>query len=354
MSTILNGQRTPVTILTGFLGAGKTTLLNRILQGDHGLRVAVLVNDFGAINIDSELVVGIEGETISLSNGCICCTIRDDLLMAVVQTMSRPDKPEYILIEASGVSDPAAIAMTFLLPEVRPLIQLDGVITVVDAEQVTDPNEFDDLIYDQIYAADIVLLNKVDLVDEATRASVEEWVRSIVPKARILETVHADAPLELLLGVGRYQVDPDLDTISRHDPSHFNHDHDHDHDHDHKRHHDHGVEFSTWSFVSDKLLALDRFRAAFKELPTSVFRAKGIVALTDVPDRRAVFQLVGRRVSLTVGEPWGDDTPRTQLVFIGTPGGLDEAVLAPLLDSTLADGAARSGASVNEQWIRPR
>src|SRR5215207_7324853 len=139
----------PVTLLTGFLGAGKTTLLNSILQASHGLRVAVLVNDFGAINIDAQLVVNIEGETLSLANGCICCTIRGDLLATVFELLSRPVPPEYIIVECSGISDPVAVAETFLLPQLSPLAQLDAVITLVDAEQVQELSARSDLVLDQ-------------------------------------------------------------------------------------------------------------------------------------------------------------------------------------------------------------
>src|SRR5438105_1192883 len=126
----------PVTVLTGFLGAGKTTLLNRILNGDHGLRVAVLVNDFGAINIDGELVIGVKDDVISRANGGVCCTIRDDLVETVVQTINRPEAPEYILLEASGIADPSSIAVTFVDPEFRDRIRLDSIACVVDADQV--------------------------------------------------------------------------------------------------------------------------------------------------------------------------------------------------------------------------
>jgi G3E family GTPase len=356
----LNPDRTPVTILTGFLGSGKTTLLNRILQADHGLRVAVLVNDFGEINVDAGLVVNVEGESMELSNGCICCTIRDDLLMAVLNMMQRPQPPEYVIIEASGVSEPAAIALTFLMPELRPILQLDGVITVVDVEQVLDLGQYADLIYDQVYAADIVMLNKVDLVDRETVEQIKDWVRGIVPKARLLETVYADAPLELLLGVGRFAVDPELDSITPHAKSDFMHDdddHNHDHDEEHEHHHhahkhDHSQMFSTCSYVTDKPLALDRFRETFKALPTTIFRAKGFVNLADLPDRRAVFQMTGRRASLTVDKTWDGTRPMTKLVFISEPGGLDRDELRAAFDACIADGSPRQMDAINQEWAR--
>ena len=273
---------------------------------------------------------------MALSNGCICCTIRDDLLGVAVDLMRRPQPPEYILIEASGVSEPAAIALTFLLPELRPLLQLDGIITVVDAEQVMELGQYMDLIYDQIYAADIVLINKMDLVDAAYLDTLREWIREIVPSARILETVHGDAPLELLLGVGRFAGDPQLSHLTPFDPADFSHDDEDDHAHAHR--HDHSRQFSTWSYVTERPLALDRFREAFKAFPTTIYRAKGFVNLADLPARRGVFQLTGRRASLTVDPSWEGRPPLTQLVFIGSPGGLDPARLQALLDGCIVEG----------------
>jgi G3E family GTPase len=321
----------PVTILTGFLGAGKTTLLNHILRGQHGLRIAVLVNDFGAVNIDSQLVVDVAGETVSLANGCICCTIRDDLLIAALKVLQRPEPPDHILIEASGVSDPVAIAATFLLPELRPLMRLDATITVVDVEQIGTQGEYAELVEEQIAAADIVLLNKIDLVDEARRIDVAAWIRAIVPQARIFETAHGQAPLELVLGVGRSRHS--LDLAATDGP-----DHEHDHDHDH----DHGSAFGAWSYESNQPFDLPALREALKTLPTSIYRAKGVLALADVPGRRGIVQLVGKRFAITIGEPWGDTSPRTQLVFLGTPDSITHADLAARFDVCLSDGTPRT------------
>ena len=200
--------RTPVTVLTGFLGAGKTTLLNRILNGDHGMRVGVLVNDFGSINIDADLVVDVESDVISLANGCVCCSIRDDLSAAVIEVIERPERPEYILLEASGVAEPTGIALTFvddssLIDRVR----LDSIICVVDAEQVFAAPEQMELKIWQVAMADMVLLNKADLVGPEQIERIREWLDDRLHRYRLLEATRCDVPLEVLLGVGRF--DPD-------------------------------------------------------------------------------------------------------------------------------------------------
>ena len=185
----------PLTILTGFLGAGKTTLLNRILNGNHGLKVAVLVNDFGAINIDAELVVGVESNVISLANGCVCCTIRDDLVETVIETINRPEQPEYILLEASGVAEPTGIAMTFNNPRFRDRIRLDSILCVVDAEQVFAAPESMELKIFQMACADMIILNKVDLVGRDQIGEIREWLDSRFHRYRLIEANHGDVPL---------------------------------------------------------------------------------------------------------------------------------------------------------------
>ena len=177
----------PVTILTGFLGAGKTTLLNRILNGNHGLRVAVLVNDFGSINIDAELIVGVESNVISLASGCICCTIRDDLVETVLQTLNRPERPECILLEASGVAQPYGIALAFNNPSLRDRIRLDSILCVVDAEQVFAAPEMMELKISQMACADMVILNKVDLADSDQIARIKQWLNSRFHRYLLIE-----------------------------------------------------------------------------------------------------------------------------------------------------------------------
>jgi G3E family GTPase len=325
----------PLTIITGFLGAGKTTLLNRILRAEHGLRIAVLVNDFGAVNIDSQLVVGVEGDTVSLSNGCICCTIRGDFVKAVLGVLERPEPPEYIIVETSGVSDPLEVAMTF---QYMNQLRIDSILSVIDAEQfrAIDP-QYEVLAFNQVGIADILIVNKVDLVSAAELAHLRAYVADVAPRARVFETTYADVPLPLLLGVGMFDL-ARLPARAAQDV----HVHGDDHDHDHA-HPDHSLVFSTWHWRSDEPLSYRALRRFVDDLPPSIYRAKGIFFLADSPERRAVLHVVGRRAELTPqGEAWGSDTPTSQCVVIGTAGGVDGAALQARLDACLAKHAPRS------------
>lgn len=323
----------PVTIITGFLGAGKTTLLNHILHGDHGVRVAVLVNDFGAINIDSQLVVGVEGEgeMISLANGCICCTIRSDLLRATIKLLERPEgPPEYIIVETSGVSDPLSVAQTFNVADLRGMAQIDAIVTVVDAEQLGGlQKEMAYLAFEQLSVADIIVLNKTDLVSRAALDALrKEW---LYPQARVIETSFGKVPLELLLGVGRYDPARYVDR-----PPKDVHVHE---DAESSDAHDHSLVFSTWSWTSEKPLSLKAVRRVTKHLPPSIFRAKGILYLQDSPERKGVLHMVGTRLRLVIGDAWGSEPPRTQLVAIGSYGQVDSQMLTQQFDGCIAENA---------------
>ncbi|HEU4326699.1 MAG TPA: GTP-binding protein [Roseiflexaceae bacterium] len=311
---------TPLTILTGFLGAGKTTLLNRILREDHGLRIAVVVNDFGALNIDAELIVGVEEDTVRLSNGCICCSIRDDLLRTVALLVGRADPPDHVLIECSGVSEPAAVAATFQSLKIRPLVHLDSIIALVDAEQVHSQPDYADLIEEQIAAADIVIINKIDLASANLRAGLREWIGALVPQARILEASYAGVPLELIFDATRMREAAELPGAAWPD---------------------HSARFRSWSYQSDRPFRTSALRRALLELPPQVFRAKGVLALTTPADRRAILQLVGRRITLTPGEPWSDAIPQTQLILIGGPD-LETQPLHQLFDECLDEAQTAS------------
>lgn len=385
----------PITILSGFLGAGKSTLLNHILHGDHGLRIAALVNDFGAINIDAQFVVGVEGETVNLSNGCICCTIRGDLLKEALKLLRREDPPEYIIIETSGVSDPIAVANTFLVPEIKPLVRLDSILVVVDADNILTLDEENfGLALDQIAAADIVVLNKVDLVTAEELEDIKiDLIRRILPRtkkrkvflnvvdiktdlirrnvqeARILEVTYGQVPLELVLGVGMYAPERLQRRAERDVHVHgVDEEHDHEHsdehhydddeaEHHHHEHSDHTLVFSTWSWTTDRPLSLKALRGMFEELPNTIYRAKGIVQLHDMPDNRWILQMVGKSASLTLADVWGDGPPRTQIVMIGSHGGLDVGALRRQLEACIVADSLPAGVkqkTAKTEWTRKR
>lgn len=326
---------TPLTIITGFLGAGKTTLLNRILSADHGLKIAVLVNDFGSVNIDAAMIVNVEGETYSLSNGCICCTIREDLVRAVLDVLNRPEPPEYIVIETSGVSDPLEVALTL-----RPInaIAIDSILSVIDAEQiVTLERQYAVLAMNQVGMADIVILNKVDLVDGAGLARARAYIKRVMPNARIYETTHADVPLPLILNVDAF----DAGRLASRVPDDI---------HVHEAgaavshaHPDHGSAFSTWTYTSPKPMSLKALQRMVEHLPDSIYRAKGTVYLADEPETPAVLQVVGRRATITPQTGgWNGSLPVNQLVFIGIHGGIDPELLTSQLEACFAENAPKT------------
>ncbi|MFN9546880.1 MAG: CobW family GTP-binding protein [Cyanobacteriota bacterium] len=374
----------PVTILSGFLGAGKTTLLNHILTNQQGLRTAVLVNEFGEIGIDNDLVVSTGDAMVELSNGCVCCTINGELLDAVYRILERPEPLDYLVVETTGLADPLPVAMTFLGSDLRDLTRLDSIITLVDAENFDDELLQGEVARSQILYGDLLLLNKCDLVDEARVQALEGQLRAIKNDARILRSVRGEVPLPLLLSVGLFESDKvaarreGTSASDDHDHDHHQHDHhdhhDHDHDHDHSGHghsghghseadhsacdHDHGVcaheghdhaahahgadahaieGFTSLSFASDGPFSLRKFQTFLDyQLPASVYRAKGILWFNE-SERRHVFHLAGKRFSIDDSD-WNGPR-KNQLVLIGRE--LDHAELRRQLQACVARDAGK-------------
>ncbi|MEB3307077.1 MAG: GTP-binding protein [Cyanobacteriota bacterium] len=340
----------PVTIITGFLGAGKTTLLNHILSNQQGLKTAVLVNEFGEIGIDNDLVVATGDEMVELSNGCICCSINGELLDAVYRVLERPDPVDYLVVETTGLADPLPVAMTFLGSDLRDATRLDSIITLVDAENFGPEILEGEVARSQVVYSDMILLNKCDLVDPGRLDSVESELRAIKSEARILRSVQGDVPLPLLLSVGLFESDR---VVAGQDHSQCDHDHghcehEHEHKHEHQHHHpdhDHGHDqephaiegFTSLSFESDGPFALRKFQNFLdNQLPAEVFRAKGILWFNE-SERRHVFHLAGKRFSIDDSD-W-PSARKNQIVLIGK--GLDHATLRRQLQACVARNAGK-------------
>jgi len=302
-------SQVPLTIIGGFLGSGKTSLVNHILNNTQNKRVAVLVNDFGEINIDAKLIVSVEGETVSLANGCVCCSIRDDLLTEVLKLFAGNVVPEHIVIETSGVSKPISVAETFLNPATQSLVNVQNMITVLDADLVIDDQaDYTDLAYSQIAVADLVVINKTDLVSPKRLEAVREKVADIVPRACILETTFGEVPLDLIFDD---QMSRAVESLREKNKLLTPH---------HEHHHD--QEFATWTFRSQAEWSFNALQRAVEHLPLGIFRAKGLVRLDLETDDYGILQVTGRRGWLKLVEPESnaDEVVTTELVFIGRPG----------------------------------
>jgi len=318
-------EKIPVTVLTGYLGAGKTTLLNRILSEDHGHKFAVIVNEFGEIGIDNDLIVGADEEVFEMNNGCICCTVRGDLIRIIEGLMRRKGKFDAIIVETTGLADPAPVAQTFFVDQdVQDQARLDAVVTVADAKWLADRLRDAPEAKNQIAFADVIILNKMDLVTPEELREVEARIRAINPYAKLHKTSRCAVPLDAVLGRNAF----DLDRILEIEPSFLevdDHDHDHhDHGHDHAHHglkHYHDEEMQSFSFLIDGEVDPARFMPWInlivqREGP-SILRSKGILAFKG-EDKRFVFQGVHMILDGDLQREWRPDEKRvSKIVFIG-------------------------------------
>jgi G3E family GTPase len=325
-----DAQKVPVTVLTGFLGAGKTTLLNHVLTEQHGKRIAVIENEFGEVGIDDALVLDAEEEIFEMNNGCICCTVRGDLIRILGNLMKRKDRFDQVVIETTGLADPAPVAQTFFMDdEMAGQLRLDAIVTVVDAKHLIahldddKPEGVENEAVEQLAFADRVVLNKMDLADEAEVAEVERRIREINALAPIVRTSHGKVDLDRILDVGAF----DLDRVLADDPAFLDPDAEHQHD-------------QTVSSVGFELAGeLDQDRlndwlgGLLRDRGVDIFRSKGILAVRGW-NERYVFQGVHMLMDGRADRPWGDDPRVSKLVFIGR--NLDGAELEQSLRACLA------------------
>jgi G3E family GTPase len=327
-------EKIPVTVLTGYLGAGKTTLLNRILSENHGKKYAVIVNEFGEIGIDNDLIIGADEEVFEMNNGCVCCTVRGDLVRILDGLMKRKGKFDAIIVETTGLADPAPVAQTFFVDEdVQKNARLDAVVTVADAKWLSDRLKDAPEAKNQIAFADVIVLNKTDLVSSGELAEVEARIRGINPYAKLHRTERCKVALADVLERGAFDLDrildlePDfLEAGEEHDHDHDHHHHGHDHHHDHGHSHGglkhyHDEEMQSLSLRSDKPLDPTKFMPWLQNLVASegqkILRSKGILAFTGDEDRY-VFQGVHMMLEGDHQRKWKEGEPReSRLVFIG-------------------------------------
>jgi G3E family GTPase len=303
-------QQIPVTVLTGYLGSGKTTLLNRILSETHGKRYAVIVNEFGEVGIDNDLIVNADEEIFEMNNGCICCTVRGDLIRILAGLMRRNRAFDGILLETTGLADPAPVAQTFFVDEdVRRRTRLDAIVTVADAKHLLHEIDRAPEAQEQLAFADVVLLNKTDLVGADELATVERRIRQINPYAAIHRSERCDVALDKVLQKDAFN----LERVLEFEPEFLNEDHDHDHEHD--------ATITSLSLVADQPLRPDRFlpwiQDVTQEFGADILRMKGILAMQD-DDQRFVVQGVHMLIEGGRQRPWRPQEKReSRLVFIG-------------------------------------
>ncbi len=315
----------PVTIISGFLGSGKTTLLNHILKNQVGIKTAVLVNEFGEIGIDNELIIEGSEDMIELNNGCICCSINGELLNTVSKVLERAEKLDYLIVETTGLADPLPVAMTFAAGDLREKVRLDSIITVIDGENFDFEINNTSVAYSQILYGDILLLNKSDLVNEKQLKKIEEFINKIKKEPRILRSTNSEVALHTIMSVGLFETDTfefgkDKENIEDNSHDHSSHPHDHSsHPHDHSSHPqdlNNNIEgFTSVSYETFEPFSLRKFQYFLdNQISQNVFRAKGILWFME-SDRKHIFHLSGKRFSLD-DEEWTKEKSN-KIVLIG-------------------------------------
>ena len=315
----------PVTIISGFLGSGKTTLLNHILKNQVGIKTAVLVNEFGEIGIDNDLIIEGSEDMIELNNGCICCSINGELLNTVSKVLERAEKLDYLIVETTGLADPLPVAMTFAAGDLREKVRLDSIITVIDGENFDFEINNTSVAYSQILYGDILLLNKSDLVNEKQLKKIEEFINKIKKEPRILRSTNSEVALHTIMSVGLFETDTfefekNKKNIEQNSHDHSSHSHEHSsHSHDHSSHsHDliNNIEgFTSVSYETFEPFSLRKFQYFLdNQISQNVFRAKGILWFME-SERKHIFHLSGKRFSLD-DEEWTKEKSN-KIVLIG-------------------------------------
>ena len=312
----------PVTIISGFLGSGKTTLLNHILKNQIGLKTAVLVNEFGEIGIDNDLIIEGSEDMIELNNGCICCSINGELLNTVSKVLERSEKIDYLIVETTGLADPLPVAMTFAAGDLREKVRLDSIITVIDGENFDFEINNTSIAYSQILYGDILLLNKCDLVNEEQLKKVEKFINKIKKEPRILRSTNSEVGLQTIMSVGLFETDTfkfdkDKEDLEDNSHDHSSHSHDHSsHSHDHSHDLNNNIEgFTSVSYETFEPFSLRKFQYFLdNQISQNVFRAKGILWFME-SERKHIFHLSGKRFSLD-DEEWTKEKSN-KIVLIG-------------------------------------